>query len=167
MRAFTRLTARCVRRYHGAMRAVVQRVSRAEVRVDGAAVGAIGRGLLVLVGVAHGDGDADGAWLAKKLPALRIFPDDAGKMNRSVVDIGGAILVVSQFTLCADVTKGTRPSFVAAMEPEEAERRVQLLVAALAAAVPVQTGRFRADMQVELINDGPVTIWLDSRRGDP
>ena len=149
------------------MRAVVQRVARAQVDVEGAAVGAIGRGLLVLVGVAEGDTDADRGWLARKLPALRIFPDDDGKMNRSVVDIAGSILVVSQFTLCADVTKGTRPSFVAAMAPAEAARQVDALVAELRALVPVQTGRFGADMQVSLVNDGPVTIWLDSRRGPP
>jgi D-tyrosyl-tRNA(Tyr) deacylase len=146
------------------MRAVVQRVQRAQVTVGGEVVGAIGPGLLVLVGVAAGDTDADRAWLAKKLPALRVFADDAGKMNRSVADIGGAVLLVSQFTLCADVTKGTRPSFTGAMEPAAAERAFAALVAEVGALVPVQTGRFRADMQVELVNDGPVTLWLDSRR---
>lgn len=148
------------------MRAVVQRVSRAKVTVAGEVVGSIERGLLVLVCAVQGDGDGDRQWLAKKLPALRIFPDEAGKMNRSVVDVGGQMLVVSQFTLAADVTKGTRPSFIAALEPGAAERQVEALVADLRAVVPVQTGRFRADMQVELVNDGPVTLWLDSRR-DP
>ncbi len=146
------------------MRAVVQRVRRAKVTVGTEVTGEIGVGLLVLVAAVAGDTDADRGWLARKLPALRIFADETGKMNRSVLDVGGALLVVSQFTLCADVSKGTRPSFTTAMEPAAAEVAVQALVEELRGQVAVQTGRFRADMQVELVNDGPVTIWLDSRR---
>ncbi len=149
------------------MRAVIQRVQRARVMVADEVIGQIGTGLLVLVAAVAGDTDADRAWLARKLPVLRIFPDEAGKMNRSVLDIGGSLLIVSQFTLCADVTKGTRPSFAKAMEPVAAEAMVAALVADLRGQLPVETGRFRADMQVELVNDGPVTIWLDSRREAP
>lgn len=145
------------------MRAVVQRVQRAEVRVDGAPVGTIGRGLLVLVGVMRDDGPQDAAWLSRKLPALRVFSDEAGKMNRSVQEVGGAILLVSQFTLCADTARGARPSFSAAKAPADAVPLLDSLVEALRAVVPVETGRFGADMAVELVNDGPVTLWLDSR----
>lgn len=148
------------------MRAVVQRVSRARVEVGGEEVGAIERGVLVLVGVADGDTDADLEWLARKLTALRVFPDAEGKMNRSVADVGGAALLVSQFTLCADVGKGTRPSFGRAMEPALAQAMFDALVRRVGEAVPVATGRFGANMQVELTNDGPVTLWLDSRRGE-
>lgn len=146
------------------MKAVVQRVSQARVVVAGEEVGAIGLGLLVLVGVAHGDGDGDLQWLANKLIGLRIFSDEAGKMSRSLRDVGGSALLVSQFTLCADVTKGTRPSFAKAMEPEAAATLFNRLVAGVAESVPVQTGRFGAHMEVGLTNDGPVTLWLDSRR---
>jgi D-aminoacyl-tRNA deacylase len=146
------------------MRCVVQRVSRAQVVVEGAAVGSIHRGLLVLVAAMEGDVAEDAGWIERKLLSLRIFPDAAGKMNLSVKDIGGAILLVSQFTLAADVGKGARPSFVTAMHPDRARAMVDALAVALrAGGVPVETGRFGADMQVELVNDGPVTLWLDSR----
>lgn len=147
------------------MRAVVQRVSRARVVVAGEPVGSIGRGLLVLVGAMRDDQAADVAWMEKKLTALRIFADEAGKMNRSVREVGGSILLVSQFTLCAETSKGARPSFVAAMGPQEAAALLDTLAAGLRSAVPVETGRFGADMAVELTNDGPVTILLDSRSG--
>jgi D-tyrosyl-tRNA(Tyr) deacylase len=141
---------------------VVQRVTRAAVRVDGQTVGEIGRGLLVLVGVAAGDGPADAAALAEKLAGLRIFPDGEGKMNRSVVEAGGAALVVSQFTLYGEVRRGRRPSFTAAAAPESAEPLVGLVAAHLErAGVPCATGRFRAHMDVELLNDGPVTLMLE------
>lgn len=148
------------------MRAVVQRVTRAAVRVDGETVGEIGRGLLVLVGAAAGDGLADAAALADKLAGLRIFPDDEGRMNRSVVEIGGAALVVSQFTLYGDVRRGRRPSFTEAAPPEAAEPLVDLVAAHLReAGVPCATGRFRAHMEVDLLNDGPVTLVLDVTGG--
>ena len=147
------------------MRAVVQRVSRAEVRIAGESVGRIGRGLLVLVAAGLDDSEADVAWLADKIAVLRIFPDDAGLMNRSVVDIAGALLVVSQFTLYGDCRKGRRPSFVGAMPPVPAEALYERFLARLAASgVPVERGRFGADMQVELENDGPVTLIIDSMR---
>ena len=148
------------------MRAVVQRVTRAAVRVDGETVGEIGRGLLVLVGAAAGDGPADAAALAEKLAGLRIFPDDEGLMNRSVVEAGGAVLVVSQFTLYGDVRRGRRPSFTAAAPPEAAEPLVNLVAEGLQrAGVPCATGRFRAHMEVDLLNDGPVTLVLDVAGG--
>lgn len=145
------------------MRAVVQRVTRARVRVGGEVVGQIERGLLVLVGVMREDQEQDRTWLAHKLATLRIFEDEAGKMNRSVVDVAGALLLVSQFTLCAESSKGTRPSFAAAMAPGQAAVELQALVSELRKKVPVETGRFGAMMAVELENDGPVTLWLDSR----
>lgn len=146
------------------MRCVVQRVSRAQVVVEGVAVGSIHRGLLVLVAAMQGDVADDAAWIERKLLSLRVFADAAGKMNLSVKDVGGAILLVSQFTLAADVGKGARPSFVTALHPDQARPAVDALAAALrAGGVPVETGRFGADMQVELVNDGPVTLWLDSR----
>lgn len=148
------------------MRALVQRVSEANVRVDGRIVGAIGHGLLVLAGVAADDGDEDIEWIARKIVALRIFADDAGVMNRSVVDVGGALLAVSQFTLHASTRKGARPSWSGAAPPEVAQPKFAALVAALARLQPrpVATGIFGADMAVALVNDGPVTIWLDSRQ---
>jgi D-tyrosyl-tRNA(Tyr) deacylase len=148
------------------MRAVVQRVRRAQVTVDEQVVGAIGHGLCVLVGAGAGDGDADLAYLVDKLVNLRIFPDDAGKMNRSVLEVAGGILLISQFTLYGDARKGRRPAFVDALEPVAAERLYDQLVARTRAAGvrEVATGVFRADMQVELVNDGPVTILLDSRK---
>ena len=145
------------------MKAVVQRVRGASVTVDGAVIGAIDAGLLVLLGVAPGDGDAEVAWMARKLAQLRIFTDDDGKMNRSVLDIGGSALVVSQFTLFGDVRKGRRPSFVGAAPPDHAAPTYLRVCDALRAeGVTVQTGRFAADMQVSLVNDGPVTLILDT-----
>ncbi|MCU1281617.1 MAG: D-tyrosyl-tRNA(Tyr) deacylase [bacterium] len=147
------------------MRAVVQRVSRAEVRVGEEVTGRIGHGLLVLLGAGDDDVDADLAYMVDKIVGLRIFADDDGNMNRSVVDVGGALLVVSQFTLYGDVRKGRRPSFLKAMAPGPAEQTYEKFVAAArASGVPVETGRFRAMMQVELVNDGPVTLLIDSKR---
>jgi D-tyrosyl-tRNA(Tyr) deacylase len=142
---------------------LLQRVSEAAVRVDGTIVGEIGSGLLALVCAVEGDDQADVERLAGKTAKLRIFEDEAGKMNRSVADIGGSVLVVSQFTLAADTRKGNRPSFVRAAVPEHASALVEQFSACLqAAGLPVETGRFGADMKISLINDGPVTIWLDS-----
>ncbi|MCA9673694.1 MAG: D-tyrosyl-tRNA(Tyr) deacylase [Kofleriaceae bacterium] len=152
------------------MRAVVQRVLSASVTVEGEVVGEIGEGLCVLVGAGQDDGRADDqgdvAYVADKLVNLRIFADDDGKMNRSVLDVGGGVLLVSQFTLYGDARKGRRPAFVGALEPVEAERLYQAVVAQVKAAgvVKVATGVFRADMKVALVNDGPVTILLDSRK---
>jgi D-tyrosyl-tRNA(Tyr) deacylase len=147
------------------MRAVVQRVSRGEVRVAEEVTGRIGRGLVVLLGAGEDDTEDDLTYLVDKVVGLRIFPDDDGNMNRSVVDVGGALLVVSQFTLYGDARKGRRPSFVKAMAPAPAEQLYERFVAAArATGISVATGRFRAMMQVELINDGPVTILLDSKR---
>ena len=148
------------------MRAVIQRVSEASVVVDGEVVGEIGRGLLVLVAVAPGDGAGDSQALAAKLTGLRIFPDDEGKMNRSVSDAGGAVLLVSQFTLLADTSKGRRPSFVGAAAPEVAEPEVERLAGLIRErGVPCETGRFGAMMQVRLVNDGPVTLVLEVADG--
>lgn len=145
------------------MRACIQRVSEASVTVDGEVVGRIGRGLLVLLGVGFDDGPAEVEWLADKLVQLRIFEDDDGKMNRSLVDAGGAMLVVSQFTLFGDARKGRRPSFTAAAPPELADRLYQEFVARVRAmGIEVQTGVFRAHMDVALVNDGPVTLWIDT-----
>lgn len=146
------------------MRAVVQRVAAASVEVQGRRVGSIERGLLALVGVERGDGAPDVSWMADKLAHLRIFEDAAGKMNLSVQDSGGGVLLVPNFTVAGDARKGRRPSFESAMPPEEAELVFNQVAAAIAAlGVPVQTGIFRAHMLVSLVNDGPVTIWLDSR----
>jgi D-tyrosyl-tRNA(Tyr) deacylase len=147
------------------MRALIQRVREASVAVEGTTIATIGPGLLVLAGVAADDGAEDRDWLARKIVALRIFNDDAGVMNRSLVDIGGEMLVVSQFTLYASTRKGSRPSWSGAAPPALAEPGFDALVAAFARELgrPVPTGRFGADMQVALVNDGPVTIWLDSR----
>jgi D-tyrosyl-tRNA(Tyr) deacylase len=145
------------------MKAVIQRVSGARVEVAGATVGEIGRGILVLLGVEKGDGERDAAWLADKISALRIFEDEAGKMNLSVHDIGGEMLAVSQFTLAGNCSKGRRPSFDTAAPPEEANLLYENFVTNLRAlGVPVATGIFQADMQVHLVNDGPVTFVLDS-----
>ncbi len=147
------------------MRAVLQRVSTCSVTVDGSIVGSIGQGWLVFVGVAKGDTDVDADRLAEKTISLRAFGDTNGKMNLSVVDIGGAILVVSQFTLMGDCRAGRRPSFIEAAEPAEAERLYLRYVLDIASqGVPVQTGIFRADMKVELVNDGPVTLLIDSTK---
>lgn len=145
------------------MKAVVQRVHRGSVEVAGETVGAIERGLVCFVGAEAGDGPDDAAWLAKKILALRVFPDDAGKMSRDVGAVGGAVLVVSQFTLLADLSRGNRPSFTDAAAPELARALVDDVARAIAAAVPVATGRFGADMRVLVDNDGPVTIPIDSR----
>ena len=147
------------------MRAVVQRVTSARVRVDGRLVGEIGRGLLVLAGVEKGDGAEDVAYVAGKVSDLRIFEDAAGKMNLSIKESAGAVLVVSQFTLCGDCRRGRRPSFDDAESPAAAKVMYEKLIDALRACnLTVETGEFQADMAVELINDGPVTILLDSRR---
>ena len=145
------------------MRAVIQRVTYAKVEVDGSVVGEIGPGLLVLLGVAKGDAAADADFLAAKISQLRIFPDDAGKMNRSLLESGGAMLAVSQFTLYGDCRKGRRPSFDGAAGPEEARTLYEHFVAASrAAGLQVATGIFQADMQVSLLNDGPVTLIVES-----
>jgi len=148
------------------MRAVVQRVSRASVTVDTRVTGAIDRGLLVLLGAGAGDGAPDLAYIVDKIANLRIFPDDAGKMNRSVLDIGGAVLVVSQFTLYGDARQGRRPAFTGALEPVAARALYEESLGALrtAGVTRVEAGEFAADMQVELVNDGPVTVLLDSRK---
>jgi D-tyrosyl-tRNA(Tyr) deacylase len=145
---------------------LVQRVREAAVTAEGRETGRVGLGLLVLAGVAADDTDEDRDWLARKIVALRIFDDESGTMNRSVVDVGGGILAVSQFTLFASTKKGNRPSWSGAAPPEIAAPQFERFVAALAAALgrPVATGIFGASMQVALVNDGPVTIWLDSRQ---
>ena len=145
------------------MRACVQRVTSARVTVDGRTVGRIGPGRVVLLGVAAEDGPKDVAWMANRLVGLRVFEDDDGKMNRSLVDVGGAMLVVSQFTLLGDCRKGRRPSFIAAAGPELAENLYEDLTAAVGEqGIEVATGQFRAMMQVSLVNDGPVTLIVDS-----
>ena len=147
------------------MRAVVQRVSEARVRVDGQVVGEIARGLLVLLGVSGQDTAADVTYIASKIRGLRIFPDEQGKMNRSVEDIHGAVLLVSQFTLYGDARGGRRPSFIQAAPPDQAKALYEDAVRDLrGAGLPVETGVFQADMQVELINDGPITLLLDSSK---
>ena len=147
------------------MRAVLQRVSRASVTVAGQIIGQIGRGLVVLLGVEQDDVLPDAQQLADKCVQLRIFDDAEGKMNLALADIGGAMLVISQFTLLGDCRKGRRPSFIHAAPPERAEPLYEAFVAAVGAqSIQVATGKFRADMQVELVNDGPVTVLLDSRK---
>jgi D-tyrosyl-tRNA(Tyr) deacylase len=147
------------------MRAVVQRVSQASVTIADEVVGQIGRGLLVLLGVASDDTAEDARQLAARLVELRIFEDDQGKMNRSLIDVGGAMLVVSQFTLLGDCRKGRRPSFTAAASPELAEALYNLFVATVrATGIVTATGRFRCHMDVALVNDGPVTLLVDSRK---
>jgi len=145
------------------VRALLQRVTRAEVRVGDEPIGRIGRGLLVLLGVAHADDVATAASLARRVAELRVFADEAGRTNRSLLDVGGGALVVSQFTLYADTSRGRRPGFTSAAPPADAERLYGAFCAALAGlGVPVERGRFGAAMAVELVNDGPFTIWLDS-----
>jgi D-tyrosyl-tRNA(Tyr) deacylase len=150
------------------MRAVLQRVSRAEVRVDGEVTGSTEGGLLILLGVAAGDTGNEAGWLAEKCAHLRIFPDDGGHMNRSVLETGGGALVVSQFTLLGDARRGRRPSFVGAAPPAEAEVLYEDFCRLLReTGVPVSTGKFRAHMEVSLVNDGPVTLILDSAEAAP
>lgn len=145
------------------MRACIQRVSEARVTVDGEVIGEIDRGLVVLLGVGQSDGEKELTWLADKVIGLRIFEDDAGKMNRSIIEAGGSMLVVSQFTLYGDCRKGRRPSFISAAPPELAERLYDDFVHRVrAAGIEVATGRFREHMMVSLVNDGPVTIWIDT-----
>jgi len=148
------------------MRVVVQRVSRAVVTVKGEIAGEIGLGLLVLLGVGREDSEADAIYLAEKIAGLRVFEDDQGKMNRSVQDVGGGVLAVSQFTLYGDVRRGKRPSFDAAAAPEKARQLYEFFVERIrGAGLRCETGRFQEMMKVELVNEGPVTILLDSGRG--
>ena len=144
------------------MRAVLQRVSRAEVRIEGEAVGRIERGFCLLVGFTHGDTPAAVAWMAEKVAGLRLFPDGDGKMNLALADVGGGVLVISQFTLYGNAEKGRRPSFIEAARPEEAIPLYEQFLAALRGqALTVESGRFGAMMEVELVNDGPVTLVLE------
>ncbi len=148
------------------MRTLIQRVTRAEVRVDGRVVGSVGAGLLVLVGVGHEDDEAVAVSMAAKVVDLRIFRDDEGRTNRSLIDTGGAVLAVSLFTLFADTRKGRRPSFIQAASAEVGERLYNRFVAAVEGrGVRVERGVFGAEMEVDLVNDGPMTIWLDSATG--
>ncbi|MBQ6060035.1 MAG: D-tyrosyl-tRNA(Tyr) deacylase [Clostridia bacterium] len=147
------------------MRCVVQRVTEASVTVNGETVGAVGPGLMVLIGVSTEDTDADLKYMAEKVPNLRIFDDENGVMNRSVIDAGGSILAVSQFTLYGDARGGRRPSYIRAAKPDEANAMYERLVAAWRAkGIHVETGRFRTEMKVSLVNDGPVTILIDSEK---
>jgi D-tyrosyl-tRNA(Tyr) deacylase len=147
------------------MRAVVQRVQQARVTVSGQTTGEIGQGLLVLLGVGQNDTEAAADYLSEKIAGLRIFEDDTGRMNRAVAEVGGAVLVVSQFTVFGDVRRGKRPSFDAAARPEKARQLYEYFVGKLrGAGLPCETGRFQEIMQVELVNDGPVTILLDSEK---
>lgn len=147
------------------MRAVIQRVEQASVSVEGEIKGQIGAGFLVLIGVEEGDSDADFRYIAEKVPNLRVFEDEQGKMNRSLLDVGGEVLAVSQFTLLGDARGGRRPSFITAARPETADPMYERLVADWRArGIRVETGVFGAHMKVSLVNDGPVTILLDSRR---
>ena len=146
------------------MRAVVQRVSRAKVTIEGAIRVEISRGYMVLLGIEENDGEAELEYICEKLIGLRIFEDEAGKMNLAVTDVGGSILLISQFTLYGDARKGRRPGFIRAARPEKAIPLYEAAIARLRESVPVETGEFGADMQVELVNDGPVTILLDSER---
>lgn len=145
------------------MRALIQRVTEARVEIGGATVGEIGPGLLILVCAMQGDAEAQAEALAARVAKLRIFRDEAGKMNRSILDTGGAALVVSQFTLAADTSRGNRPGFSQAAPPDAGERLYRHFAGAVAAlGIPVATGRFGADMAVSLVNDGPVTIWIEA-----
>ncbi|MBX3002061.1 MAG: D-tyrosyl-tRNA(Tyr) deacylase [Caldilineaceae bacterium] len=147
------------------MRAVVQRVSEASVTVNSEIVGQIGKGFLVLLGISHSDGEAEASWLARKIASLRIFEDEAGKMNLSLGDVGGAVLAVSQFTLYGDARKGRRPSFVEAARPEQAQPLYLYFCDQLAAeGIPIARGVFQAEMKVALINDGPVTLLIETEK---
>jgi D-aminoacyl-tRNA deacylase len=149
------------------MRAVVQRVAEAGVTVDGEIVGQIGRGFLVLLGIAHADGEKEAAWLARKIAGLRIFEDGEGKMNLGLADVDGSVLAVSQFTLYGDARKGRRPSFVDAARPEHAQPLYAHFCDELAKeGIPVERGVFQAEMKVSLINDGPVTLWLETEKNE-
>ncbi len=146
------------------MRAVIQRVTSAEVRIEGEVVGRIGKGLLVLVGMGKGDGESDLSYMVSKIPDLRIFEDEAGKFNRSLRETGGAMLIVSQFTLYGDCRKGRRPSFTDAEDPPVAKPLYDRFVSRMKdQGIPIETGEFQAKMEVHLVNDGPVTLWLDSK----
>ena len=148
------------------MRALLQRVTEAEVKVEGQKIGSTGAGLLILICAMAGDRQAEADQLINKITKLRIFKDDAGKMNKSIMDIGGSALVVSQFTLAADTKRGNRPGFSTAAFPDEGRALYEYFADGLAqAGVAVETGKFSADMKVSLINDGPVTIWLDTAEG--
>ena len=147
------------------MRALIQRVSRASVRVGGEVRGTVGRGFVVLLGVTHGDGEAEVDWLANKVAGLRVFEDEEGKMNLALADVGGGVLLVSQFTLYGDASRGRRPSFTAAAPPDVAEPLVERFAARLRALdIPVESGVFGAHMSVEIHNDGPVTLMLEKTR---
>lgn len=147
------------------MKALIQRVKEATVSVDGTLISGIGQGYLILLGVFRGDDEEDARLLAEKIARLRVFSDENGKMNRSVTDVNGSILVVSQFTLCADYRHGNRPDFLSAEAPERADALYRYFVSLLAEkGIPTQTGRFGADMQVSLVNDGPVTIDMESEK---
>jgi len=146
------------------MRALIQRVSEARVDIEGQTVGQISRGYTVLLGIEESDDSSDVQWLSKKIALMRLFSDEDGKMNRSLSDVGGQILLISQFTLHALTAKGNRPSFIRAARPEQAIPLYEAMIAALKQeGIPVETGQFGADMQVHLCNDGPVSIWIDSR----
>ena len=148
------------------MRALIQRVSRASVHVDGKEIASIGQGFLVLLGVADEDGEAEAAWLARKIAGLRLFEDDEGKMNLALADVDGSVLAVSQFTLYGDARKGRRPSFTRAAPPAQAQELYDRFCTLLAAeGVPVEKGVFQAHMEVALVNDGPVTLWLEHDSG--
>ncbi len=148
------------------MRALIQRVSRASVHVDGKEIASIGQGFLVLLGVADEDGEAEAAWLARKIAGLRLFEDDEGKMNLALADVEGSVLAVSQFTLYGDARKGRRPSFTQAAPPAQAQELYDRFCTLLAAqGVPVEKGVFQAHMEVALVNDGPVTLWLEHDSG--
>jgi D-aminoacyl-tRNA deacylase len=149
------------------MRAVVQRVAEASVTVDGEIVGRIGRGFLVLLGIAHADGEKEATWLARKIVGLRIFEDAEGKMNLGLSDVGGSVLAVSQFTLYGDARKGRRPSFIEAARPEHAQPLYAYFCDEVAReGIPVERGVFQAEMKVALINDGPVTLWLETEKNE-
>jgi D-tyrosyl-tRNA(Tyr) deacylase len=146
------------------MRALIQRVSEARVDIEGQTVGHISRGYMVLLGIEEADDSSDVQWLSKKIALMRLFSDEDGKMNRSLGDVNGSILLISQFTLHALTAKGNRPSFIRAARPEQAIPLYEAMIAALKQeGIPVETGQFGADMRVHLCNDGPVSIWIDSR----
>lgn len=150
------------------MRALIQRVSRASVTVEGQVTGSIGRGFLILLGIEGADAESDGIWLSRKIVGLRLFDDDQGLMNRSLQDVGGDILLVSQFTLHAATKKGNRPSYIRAARPEFAQPLYEQMIRQLTTDLgkPIATGTFGAMMEVALVNDGPVTIWIDTKNSE-